>query len=438
MKSPLLAAAAPILLSLAACATSPGATSPPAVAPSSPLPAPPATAPVSRANVAPTPAAPALDQVLREAATTHKPVLLDFGATWCQPCADLAKTLALPETSRALGAYRFQAYDIDDNGEGAAAGERFGAQSLPLLVVLCPDGTEIDRVNGIDPTTVAPWLEGRGRIALGGPLNAQRLAKETDPLAFLLGARAAERATETDRARRLLEYARDADAKDARGIASEAAFDLLRFRARDADARQHGALLLEYAKAHPASPFAMEALEGIAALAASARPSSADLQRAAHAVRVATSAAPDGSLASIEFALGLSRTPPPSHGDGHPTLAPHDPLADAPTASEPAQQQIPPEIAAMFRRDGAIASKVGMTCKDAPRPAGVHQEWVRVWIQNGVVKRALLLDPEADPTLKSCIEREVGAEHDLPATYGEVYDWSIRFAAMPTSSSGTE
>jgi thioredoxin 2 len=92
--------------------------------------------------------------------TTSVPVVVDFWAAWCAPCrmiAPVLETLA----ARNAGGLKIVKVDVDAN---PALGARFGAQSIPLLVVL-RDGQEIDRIVGALPRAalearLAPVLSG--------------------------------------------------------------------------------------------------------------------------------------------------------------------------------------------------------------------------------------------------------------------------------------
>ena len=53
-----------------------------------------------------------------------------------------------------------------------------------------------------------------------------------------------------------------------------------------------------------------------------------------------------------------------------------------------------------------------------------------MWSEGGAIKRALVLDPEADPALKACLEREFGALHDVPGANAVDTLWAI-FPASP-------
>ncbi len=432
MKASLVLLAGPLLLALGACAAEH------TDAPTTMVPVHPATivplAPASASSTAAHPGAgtppvtvgaPSLDRVLREAAAAHQPVLLDFGAAWCQPCAQLAAILADSESARPLAPFRVQFYEIDDGAEGTSAAERLGAKSVPMLVVLGPDGAEFDRETGeVDKVRVLKWIDDRARVAAGGPLSAARLANEKDALALLLGARAAERAGDADQARRLFVAARQADPRDAQGIGSEAEFALLRGRARDDTARDHGALLLAFARAYPASPWAVRAIAGIAALPTAARPRLVDIQVALRAMHAAIKVTNDW-LTHLEHELGIAVTPtaPPAT----PFPRPVDPLVDAPALGN-SIDTLPLDAKAMVRRDQAIGARVGKACTDAPRPREIRQEWVRVWVKDGAAVRVLLLNPEAEPALKLCVEQQVLQERDLPAAYGTVHDVSVHFA----------
>lgn len=82
--------------------------------------------------------------------------VLDFNATWCNPCRMLAPVLE--QTSEELaGKALFYGIDVDENPALAA---QFGIQSIPALVVL-KKGQPVARQVGFMPKpALRQWLDG--------------------------------------------------------------------------------------------------------------------------------------------------------------------------------------------------------------------------------------------------------------------------------------
>jgi thioredoxin 2 len=92
--------------------------------------------------------------------TASVPVVVDFWAAWCGPCRMISPVLEDLAKSHA-GHLKVVKVDVDANPE---LGQRFGAQSIPLLVVI-RDGHEVDRIVGAMPPAaleqrLAPVLAG--------------------------------------------------------------------------------------------------------------------------------------------------------------------------------------------------------------------------------------------------------------------------------------
>jgi len=71
---------------------------------------------------------------------------VDFWAEWCGPCRMISPVLEQLAGSHA-GHLKVVKVDVDAN---PALATRFGAQSIPLLVVI-RDGHEVDRIVGALP-----------------------------------------------------------------------------------------------------------------------------------------------------------------------------------------------------------------------------------------------------------------------------------------------
>lgn len=86
------------------------------------------------------------EQTFGAEARSSVPVVVDLWASWCGPCRMVAPVLE-DLAERHAGRLKVVKVDVDANPSLA---QRFGAQSIPLMVIL-RDGEEVDRVVGAVP-----------------------------------------------------------------------------------------------------------------------------------------------------------------------------------------------------------------------------------------------------------------------------------------------
>jgi putative thioredoxin len=110
-------------------------------------------------------------------ASAERPIVVDFWATWCQPCRQLGPLLEKLAVEF-NGRFQLMKVNVDENQELAAA---FGVQSIPYVVAL-RDGRVASEFVGVHPEEkLREWL---GALL---PSKAEELLKkgesleETDP-----------------------------------------------------------------------------------------------------------------------------------------------------------------------------------------------------------------------------------------------------------------
>lgn len=86
----------------------------------------------------------------------RRPMLIDFGATWCRACEELAhQTLPAPQVACALSELNYIPVKLYEHEQGDDAFEAlqrdWNVRSLPTVIVLDGNGREITRVNEFIP-----------------------------------------------------------------------------------------------------------------------------------------------------------------------------------------------------------------------------------------------------------------------------------------------
>ena len=79
----------------------------------------------------------------------NKPMVVDFYATWCGPCKELAPILDEIE-KKYDGEVIFKRIDVDQNQDLA---QEFGIQAIPLLMFITPKG-EYQTIMGLQEASV--------------------------------------------------------------------------------------------------------------------------------------------------------------------------------------------------------------------------------------------------------------------------------------------
>ena len=123
-----------------------------------------------------------IDEALAQAAANNTLVFVDVYATWCGPCQRLDEevfpTDVVGAATENLVTLRINA----EEGEGPGIVDRWHVVGYPTMLLLQPDGTEVDRLFGFMPAdelaeTLTGYIEGRGTI---DDLRAQVAADPTN------------------------------------------------------------------------------------------------------------------------------------------------------------------------------------------------------------------------------------------------------------------
>ena len=104
---------------------------------------------------------PPFDDILKKAQKENKHIFIDFYTTWCGPCKTLDKVTYKDEkVAGYLNSIVAVKYDAE-KGEGEELAKRFKVKMFPSLVLLGPDGKEVDRHIGyLDPEGFIDVIEG--------------------------------------------------------------------------------------------------------------------------------------------------------------------------------------------------------------------------------------------------------------------------------------
>lgn len=91
------------------------------------------------------------DAAAKAAQAENKLVLIDFYTTWCGPCKLLDKETWSDAAVGKLVDEKAVSLKLDAEKEGAALAKKYGVEAYPTVLLVKPDGTELDRLVGFMP-----------------------------------------------------------------------------------------------------------------------------------------------------------------------------------------------------------------------------------------------------------------------------------------------
>jgi thiol:disulfide interchange protein DsbD len=101
-----------------------------------------------------------------DARAAGRPLLVDFRANWCLPCKEFeVKVFSRPEVADALSRYTLLRVDLtheDDEPALGAVKKKYGADTLPAIRVVAPDGSLLAKTDEfMEPDAFLKLLERR-------------------------------------------------------------------------------------------------------------------------------------------------------------------------------------------------------------------------------------------------------------------------------------
>jgi len=136
------------------------------------------------------PAPPSIDVAIHQAAAANKPLVVEFGTSWCGPCLVFEQeTLPLPAVQAVLGAVVFVQYDAEA-APGQAAAARYRIAGYPTFLVLDRTGAvRARRAGGLAEQSFIDLVRGASlQVADDSDIRRDLAANPNDPEAQLRAA----------------------------------------------------------------------------------------------------------------------------------------------------------------------------------------------------------------------------------------------------------